>query len=123
MVYIVIILDLEVFHFFVFDRISHALCIGIHLDIVLLDCILMSIRVCHLRTYEDHPVMVAKGMFHVHCFHADLSIPINFAVSVVFAALGFWVFCEFFFYHNLDYVLVLSSLLWSLFHDNDSTHD
>lgn len=28
-----------------------------------------------------------------------------------------------FFNHNLDYVLVLSSLLWSLFHDNDSVHD
>ena len=98
MVYTIIILDLEVFHFFVFDWISHALCIVIHLDIVLFDCILMSIRVCHLRTYEDHPVMVAKGMLRIYCFHADLSIPINFAVSVVFAALGFWVFCEFFFF-------------------------
>ena len=62
------ILDLEVLYLFALDRISYALCIAVYLDIVLLDFLKVSFRVCHLRSYEDHPVMVAKGTLIVYCF-------------------------------------------------------
>ena len=62
------ILDLEVHYLFALDRISYALYIAVYLDIVLLDFSKVSFRVCHLRTYEDHPVMVAKGTLIIRCY-------------------------------------------------------
>ena len=43
------------------------------------------------------PLWLQRVLLFIYCFTIDLSIPINFAVSVVFAAFGFWVDCWFLF--------------------------
>lgn len=118
------ILDLEVLYLFALDRISYALYIAVYLDIVLLDFLKVSFRVCHLRSYEDHPVMVAKGTLIVYCYFLMNRFKHSYQFCSISCFCCYWLLGRLLIsiYLNLDYMLVLSSLLWSPFYDYGSTH-
>ena len=118
------ILDLEVLYLFALDRISYALYIAVYLDIVLLDFLKVSFRVCHLRSYEDHPVMVAKGTLIVYCYFLMNRFKHSYQFCGISCFCCYWLLGRLLIsiYLNLDYMLVLSSLLWIPFYDYGSTH-